>query len=73
MVAIQGIYDGNAIVPLEPIPTRKKYKLIITFVEEITEEEDVRNFTLQSDAFAFWEREEEDLYQDFLPKTEAEA
>ncbi len=62
MITIQGIYDGNAIVPLEAIPTRKKYKLIITFVEEITEEEDIRAFASQSDAFAFWENEEEDLY-----------
>jgi hypothetical protein len=69
MLAIQGIYDGKFILPLETIPTQRKYKIIITFVEEITEEEDIRAFVAQSDTFDFWENEEEDLYQDFLPKT----
>jgi hypothetical protein len=33
MLAIQGIYNGSQIVPLEAMPTNKKYKIIITFVE----------------------------------------
>jgi len=73
MLAIQGIYDGKFILPLEAIPTQRKYKIIITFVEEITEDEDVRAFAAQSDAFQFWESEEEDLYQDFLLQNRAEA
>ena len=68
MVAIKGIYDGTTIVPLENLPKGKKFKVIITLVEEIIEEEEeVRAFAFQSDAFGFWENEEEDLYQDFLP------
>lgn len=27
----------------------------------------IRAFAAESDAFTFWESEEEDLYQDFLP------
>lgn len=72
MVAIQGMFDGQAILPMEALPTRKKYRLIITFVEEITdEEEEVRAFAASSDGFGFWESEEEDLYQDFLPTAAA--
>ncbi|MFN4255362.1 MAG: hypothetical protein ACK4Q5_10180 [Saprospiraceae bacterium] len=31
------------------------------------ETEAVRAFAAESDAFGFWESEEEDIYQDFLP------
>ena len=34
MVAIQGIYDGHNFYATEKVPTNKKYKVIITFVEE---------------------------------------
>ncbi|MFN0037823.1 MAG: hypothetical protein ACKVUS_22395 [Saprospiraceae bacterium] len=68
MVAIKGIYDGTKIVPLENLPKGKKFKVIITFIEEIADEaEEIRAFASQSDAFEFWESEAEDFYQDFLP------
>lgn len=73
MLAIPGIYDGKSILPLEAIPTQRKYKIIITFVEEITEDEDIRAFVAQPDTFEFWENEAEDLYQDFLPKNPPQA
>ncbi|HLP44492.1 MAG TPA: hypothetical protein VK469_01005 [Candidatus Kapabacteria bacterium] len=41
-------------------------KVIITFLEEIDEDEDLRNFSDQTDAFSFWEDEREDIYQDYL-------
>ena len=66
MLAIQGIYDGQNFVALEQFPTQKSYKVIITFVEEISEEEQIRSFASQTDAFAFWANEREDLYQDYL-------
>lgn len=66
MVSIQGIYDGKKLIPLEKIPQGKKYKVIITFLEELSEVEETRFFASQSDAFGFWENKEEDLYQDFL-------
>lgn len=69
MVTIQGIFDGKHIIPLEVMPEGKRFKVIITFVEEITEEEDVRNFSAQSNAFDFWENPAEDIYQDFLAKS----
>jgi hypothetical protein len=51
---------------LEEIPATGKFKVIITFVEAIDDEEDVRNFAAQTDALSFWQNEEEDIYQDFL-------
>ncbi len=41
MVTIQGIFDGQIIRPLEALPTGKRFRLQITFVEEIAEEEDL--------------------------------
>ncbi len=66
MLAIPAIYESGKIFPLEKIPAKGKYKVIITFVEALGDEEDVRNFAAQTDALSFWENEEEDIYQDFL-------
>ena len=69
MLAINGIYDGKTIYPIEKLPnTNKKYKVIITFVEEMDGNEETRNFSSQSNAFSFWEDKREDLYQDYLKK-----
>lgn len=66
MLAVQGIYDGKNFMALEAFPTQKRYKVIITFVEEIDETEDLRQFSSQIHTFSFWEDSREDLYQDFL-------
>jgi hypothetical protein len=83
MTALKGIYDGQNFVALEPFSAEKRYKVIITLVEEIAEtggertsNRDIdtssaeslqmRTFAAQTDAFAFWSDEREDLYQDFL-------
>ena len=71
MVSIKGIYDGQRVLPLEKVEGNKKYKVIITFVEEITdsdEADELRNFASQSDSFSFWEDGKEDIYQDYLKK-----
>lgn len=66
MNAIKGLYDGEKFIPLENFPGEKKYKVVITFLEEIDEDEDLRDFSGQTDAFSFWADEREDLYQDYL-------
>jgi hypothetical protein len=66
MQTIEGLFDGKTFIPLEKIPVTKKYKVIITFVEEIDETEEIRNLAAQTDSFKFWENEEEDIYQDYL-------
>ncbi|MBS4029059.1 MAG: hypothetical protein KGZ58_10545 [Ignavibacteriales bacterium] len=69
MLAIKGIYDGKHILPLEKLPNKKKkYHVLITFVEEINDEENVRAFASHSNAFAFWEDTREDVYQDYIGK-----
>ena len=66
MQTIEGLFDGKTFIPLEKVPVSKKYKVIITFVEEIDETEELRNLSAQTDSFKFWENEEEDIYQDYL-------
>ena len=66
MQTIEALFDGKTFIPLEKIPVSKKYKVIITFVEELDETEDeVRSLAAQTDSFKFWENEEEDIYQDY--------
>ncbi len=66
MLAVRGIYDGTEFVALENFPREKRYKVIITFVEEVSEDDEIRSFSSQTNAFDFWNDEREDLYQDYL-------
>ena len=68
MQTIEGLFDGKTFIALEKIPVSKKYKVIITFVEEIDETEEIRNLSAQTDSFEFWEDEREDIYQDYLAR-----
>jgi len=69
MLSIAGIYDGKAIIPTEKIKEKNRYKVIITFVEQIEDKEveETRLMSSQTNSFGFWEDAKEDLYQDFLP------
>lgn len=66
MLAVEGIYDGKRFVVLGKVPFRKTYRVIITFVEEIDEPAEMRDFSAQTDALDFWHDEREDLYQNYL-------
>jgi hypothetical protein len=71
MLAVKGIYDGSRIQLLEKIKGRKRYKVIITFVEEMEgnrEESELRDFAAQTKGLEFWNDEREDIYQDYLSK-----
>ena len=68
MLAVEGIYDGKQFLVLEKVPFRKSYKVIITFVEEIDEPDEMREFSAQTEGLDFWLDEREDLYQDYLQK-----
>src|ERR1700733_5668102 len=71
MLAIKGIYDGSHVRLLEKTPQKKKYKVIVTFVEEINEESELRDFTAKTEGLDFWLDEKEDIYRDysiFVPK-----
>ena len=70
MLSVSGIYDGKSIYPTNVITDKKKYKVIITFVEELdkvaAEEVDIRNFGASHSSLDFWNNPEEDIYQDYL-------
>ena len=66
MIAIKGIYDGKNVIPLESLPENKKFKILITLLEEFDSVEEVRDFTSQNDAFSFWNNEKENIYQDYI-------
>jgi hypothetical protein len=66
MFAIRGIYDGKSIKITDKIKERKKFKVIITFVEEIdSNDEEFRSFSSQTKGLEFWHDPREDIYQDF--------
>jgi methyl coenzyme M reductase gamma subunit len=68
MVSVKGIYDGNNVQLLGKRPTNKRYKVVVTFLEELDESEDIRTLSSRMDGLHFWNDDREDLYQDFLPK-----
>jgi hypothetical protein len=70
MLTVEAIYDGKKFVVLERFPKEKRFKVIITFVEELDEREESRDFTAQNDSFEFWNDQREDIYQDFLIENE---
>ncbi len=67
MLSIKGIYDGKKIIPLEKLDVDKQYKVVITFIEALDDDEDIRDFSEQTDGVSFWHDCREDIYQDYLP------
>ncbi len=53
---------------LENIKIQKPCKVIVTFIEEDAEDESLRKYSADEEAFGFWNANEEDLYQDYLQK-----
>ena len=76
MLAVKGIYDGSSVQLLEKIKNSKRYKVIITFVEELKgsrEESELRDFAAQTTSLEFWNDNREDIYQDYLSKPKTKA
>ena len=72
MLSIRGIYDKGQIQLLEKISSRKRSKVIVTFVDEPSnraEEEKIRAFANNTDSFSFWDNDAENIYQNYLPKS----
>jgi hypothetical protein len=71
MIAVHGIYDGKAVKITDKITEKKKYKVVITFIEEIQQHDnDLRDFSAQTRGLDFWQDSKEDIYQDYLtPKS----
>ena len=74
MIAVHGIYDGKTVKITDRITEKKKYKVVVTFIEEIQQyDSDLRDFSAQTKGLDFWEDSREDIYQDYLtPRFHAE-
>lgn len=74
MLAVNGIYHNERVTILEKLPRNKSYKVIVTLVEEIDENEIdkeellLREMSSNADCFSFWNNPDEDLYQEYLKK-----
>ncbi len=66
MRSVKGIYDGEKVKLLEKVEQQAPGKVIITFVEDEADIENLRQYPADEDAFDFWKSGEEDLYQDYL-------
>ena len=67
MFAVRGIYDGKKVKITDRISEKKKYKVVVTFLEELPfEENEIRDFASQTESFDFWDNKAEDIYQDYL-------
>jgi hypothetical protein len=70
MLVVNGIYDGKSVRITDKITEKKKYKVDITFIEELKQYDDFRDFASQSGGLDFLEDPREDIYQDYLtPKS----
>jgi hypothetical protein len=67
MLAVHGIYDGKTVKITDRITEKKKYKVVVTFIEELQlVDNDLRNFAAQTKGLDFWEDSREDIYQDYI-------
>jgi hypothetical protein len=65
---IEGIYDGKRIFPLEEIKIKSKYRVIITFLEEIKDPDSFRDLKLHSEKIfqKLWENEDDEIWASYL-------
>lgn len=67
MLAVKGIYDGKSVKLLDKFTDKKKYRVIVTFIEEIESDiSELREFSSQMSGLDFWNDPNEDIYQDYL-------
>ena len=70
MLAVNGIYDGKSVFITDKISENKRYKVVVTFIEELPQtDSDIREFSAQTSGLEFWHDEQEDIYQDFVIPT----
>ena len=56
MHAINAIFDGNYFKPIEPIPVKGKYEVVITFIKSIDTKDKKRQRILKH--FGTWDDED---------------
>jgi hypothetical protein len=65
MLSVNGIYDGKSVKITDRITKKRKYKVVVTFIEELPDDA-IRDFSAQTSGLEFWEDSKEDIYQDYL-------
>ena len=66
MLAVNGIFDGRNIRLTDKVDEKKQYRVVVTFIEEIEQDAELRDFSSQTRSLDFWHDEREDIYQDYL-------
>jgi hypothetical protein len=68
-VCNNGIYDGKTVKLTGKFKDYRKYRVVVTFIEELPEEDKMtKAFSSNVDGMELWEIKAEDLYQDYLTK-----
>ncbi len=68
MVAVRGIFNGLNIQLLEKVEIKANTMVLVTFLEEVSPESELREMTSNPNGFQFWENPAEDIYQDYFEK-----
>ena len=68
MVAVRGIFNGLNIQLLEEVEVKANTMVLVTFLEEVNPESELRDMTSKPSGFQFWENPAEDIYQDYFEK-----
>lgn len=66
MVAVKGVFDGTTVRLLEQVNVPANSYVIVTFVEDVSQSDHVRDMSASPNGFEFWEDPKEDIYQDYL-------
>ncbi len=65
LMTVEGIYDGKAIRPLGKIKTRKRHRVLITFLEEVDDFADLKKHSEK--VFAkLWKDEDDAIWNSYL-------
>jgi len=65
LMTIEGIYDGKAVHPLGKIKTRKRHRVLITFLEEVDDFADLKKHSEKVLA-KLWKDEDDDAWNSYL-------
>jgi hypothetical protein len=68
MVAVRGIFNGLNIQLLEEVEIKANTMVLVTFLEEVSPESELREMTSNPNGFEFWKNPAEDIYQDYFEK-----
>ena len=71
MLSVNGTFDGKVVRITDKINEKRKYKVVIPFIEELHQDDKaLRDFSSQTKGLDFPEDPREDIYQDYLtPKS----